>query len=88
LPLTEEQRGFVFLGVMNLPEIPDAEVAAPGPASGLPETIELHDLPAMITQQITVLRNYKFAKLFDRILLVRPQDRIIVSEIPRYRLLP
>jgi hypothetical protein len=27
-------------------------------------------------------------KLFDRILLVRSADRVVVSEIPRYRLLP
>jgi hypothetical protein len=88
LPLTEEQRGFVFLGIMCLPETPDVEVGAPTPSSALPEAVELHDLPAMITQQIPVLQNHKFVKLFDRILLVRPQDRAIVSEIPRYRLLP
>jgi hypothetical protein len=88
LPLSDEQLGFVFLGVMNLPDMPDADVAAPGPAAALPDTVTLQDLPAMVIRKIPLLRDHKFVKLDDRILVVRPADRIVVSEIPRYRILP
>jgi hypothetical protein len=42
----------------------------------------------MVTRKIPTVRHYKFVKLDDRILVVRPADRVVVSEIPRYRLLP
>jgi hypothetical protein len=86
LPLSDEQRGLVFLGVINLPDTAEADVPAPMLTSALPETIELHDLPAMVVRIIPLLQGYKFVKLDDRILLVRSTDRIVVSEIPRYRL--
>jgi hypothetical protein len=93
LPLSDEQRGFVFLGVINLPDVPDVEVTAldmalPGPLAALPETVALEDLPAMVVRKIPLLRDHKFVKLEDRILVVRPTDRTVVSEIPRYRVLP
>jgi hypothetical protein len=92
LPLSDEQRGFVFLGVINLPDVPDVDVTAldmaPGPLAALPETVALEDLPAMVIRKIPLLRDHKFVKLDDRILVVRPTDRTVVSEIPRYRVLP
>ena len=92
IQLSDEQRGWIFLGVMNLADIPDADVPAPEPTPGaaavLPPSVELQDLPAMVTRKIPEMRNHKFVKLDDRILLVRPGDRVVVSEIPRYRLLP
>jgi len=42
----------------------------------------------MLIRRIPLLRDHKFAKLEDRILVVRPSDRTVVSEIPRYRLVP
>ena len=88
LPLSDEQRGLIFLGIINLPDTPDTNSAPPGPAGALPESVELHDLPAMLIRRIPLLRDHKFAKLEDRILVVRPSDRTVVSEIPRYRLVP
>ena len=41
-----------------------------------------------VTRKIPVLRDYKFVQLDDRILIVRPDDRVTVSQIPRYRFLP
>jgi len=72
---------------MNLPDVPEAEVAPPAQASALPHSINLLDLPAMVTRKIPLLRDYRFVKLDDRILVVRPGDRMVVMEIPRYRLL-
>ena len=92
IQLSDEQRGFLFLGVMNLTDVPDidlpaAETLLDTPAI-LPASIELQDLPAMVTSKIPLVRHHKFVKLDDRILVVRPTDRVVVSEIPRYRLLP
>jgi hypothetical protein len=93
LPLSDEQRGFIFLGVINLPDVPDVDIAmpdvpSPGPLASLPETVDLQDLPAMVVRKIPLLRDHKFVKLDDRILVVRPTDRTVVSEIPRFRILP
>jgi hypothetical protein len=92
LDLSDEQRGFLFLGVMNLTDVPDVElpetVTLVGFPGVLPDSVELQDLPAMVTRKIPTVRHYKFVKLDDRILVVRPADRVVVSEIPRYRLLP
>src|SRR5438067_2717863 len=86
--LSDEQRALVFVGVMNLPDMPDVDAAAPDPAAALPGTIALHDLPPMAIRRIPVLRGHKFVKLDDRILVVRPADRVVVSQLPRYRLPP
>jgi hypothetical protein len=86
LPLSDAQRGFIFLGVMNLPDVPEADVEAPDLALPLANSVELQDLPAMVTNKIPLLENYKFVKLDDRILVVNPQSRAVVTQIPRYRL--
>jgi hypothetical protein len=86
LPLSDEQRGWIFLGVINLPGVPDVDVAAPATASVLSDSVALQDLPAMVTRKIPLVGNYKFVKLEDRILLVNPDSREVVAEIPRYKL--
>jgi hypothetical protein len=77
---------------MNLADVPDAQLPVPDQLFGspvvLPASVELQDLPAMVTRRIPPVRHHKFVKLDDRILVVRPADRVVVSEIPRYRLLP
>jgi hypothetical protein len=88
IQLSDEQRGFIFLGVMNLTDVPEADVPAPGPTDAVPASVELQDMPAMVTRKIPLVRDHKFVKLDDRILVVRPGDRAVVTEIPRYRLLP
>ena len=92
IELSDEERGFLFLGVMNLADVPDAYLPVPEQLFGspvvLPASVELQDLPAMVTRRIPPVRHHKFVKLDDRILVVRPADRVVVSEIPRYRLLP
>jgi hypothetical protein len=88
IQLSDDQRGWIFLGVMNLPDVTEARIEAPSQAAALPDTVDLFDLPAMVTRKIPLLRDYRFVKLDDRILVVRPGDRRVVMEIPRYRLLP
>jgi hypothetical protein len=85
LGLSEEQRGLIFLGVINLPDVPDVIVPALWPTAALPDSVELYELPAMVTSKIPPVKEMRFVKLDDRILLVRPTDRMVVAVIPRYR---
>jgi hypothetical protein len=86
LALSDEQRGLIFLGVINLPDVPDADLSSRTIPVSLSTAVELHDLPAMVTSRIPRVRDYKFVKLEDRILVVNPDNRVVVAEIPRYRL--
>lgn len=87
LPLSEEQRGHIFDGIMQVRDAPVADVAVPQPARTLPNSVELQDLPANVTHDVPVVQGYKFVKLDDRVLLVSPLDRTVVAEMPRYRLI-
>src|SRR5215208_7624994 len=87
LPLSDEQRSWIFLGVMNLPDVPDANVPTPEARAAVPESVELQPLPEIVTRRIPLVGSYKFVKLDDRILLVDPDDREVVAQIPRYKLL-
>jgi len=84
LPLTDEQRGHIFDGIMKLHDAPVADVPAPDAIAALPNSVPLQELPASVTREIPMVLGYKFVKLDDRILLVRPRDRSVVAEMPRY----
>jgi hypothetical protein len=71
---------------MNLPDVPEVELDPPDPTLPLATTVELQDLPAMVTRKVPLLDAHKFVKLGDRILVVDPQSRTVVAQIPRYRL--
>jgi hypothetical protein len=86
LSLSDEQRGLIFLGVINLREVPDTAIEAPEPGVPLPQVVELHDIPAMVVSQIPEVAGYKFVKLADRILLVGADSRQVEAAIPRYKL--
>ena len=88
LPLTDEERGRIFAGIMKLHDAPVADVPAPEAANALPRSVALQELPASVTREIPVVQGYKFVKLDDRILLVSPVDRSVVAEMPRYRAVP
>jgi hypothetical protein len=85
LPLSDEQRGHIFDGIMKLRDAPVAQVPEPEAASALPSSVALQELPASVTRDIPIVQGYKFVKLDDRILLVSPVDRSVVAEMPRYR---
>ncbi len=84
LPLSDEQRGHIFDGIMKLHDAPVADVPAPDAITALPNSVPLQELPASVTREIPMVQGYKFVKLDDRILLVRPRDRSVVAEMPRY----
>jgi len=86
LTLSDEQRGFIFLGVINLPGIPDTFLHVPPAGMPLPDSVELHDIPAMVVRRIPQVAGYKFAKLDDRILVVSAETRQVADMIPRYKL--
>ena len=50
-------------------------------------SVDLQDLPPIVTRRIPLVGGYKFVKLEDRILLVDPADRAVVAQIPRYKLI-
>lgn len=87
LPLTDEQRGHIFDGIMKLRDAPVAEMPAPAAADALPSSVTLQELPASVTREIPLVQGYKFVKLDDRILLVSPRDRSVVAMMPRYKLI-
>lgn len=87
LPLSDEQRGWIFLGVINLPDVPELTVPTPEARAELPESVELQPLPQIVTRRIPLVGSYKFVKLEDCILLVDPDNREVVAEIPRYKLI-
>jgi hypothetical protein len=83
--LNLEQLSWIFLGVINLPDVPEVVLASRTDA--LPDSVALQDMPAMVTRKVPQVRDYKFVKLEDRILLVRPGSRAVVAQIPRYKLI-
>jgi hypothetical protein len=88
LPLTDEQRERIYQGVMRYPDAALGNAPAPRLAAELWSDKPLQNLPASVTGQIPLLRDHKFVKLDDRILVVDPAGRAVVAMIPRYRLLP
>jgi hypothetical protein len=84
LPLTDEQRGHIFDGIMKLRDAPVADVPAPETVTAMPGSVALQELPTSVIEEIPLVQGYKFVKLDDRILLVSPVDRAVVAEMPRY----
>lgn len=86
LALSDEQRGFIFLGLINLPDVPELAVRAPEPGVPLSQAVALQEIPAMVVRRIPEVEGYGFVKLQDRILLVSMATRLVESTIPRYKL--
>jgi len=88
LPLSDEQRGRIYDGVMLVPDAPVAHAPPPAVADALPREVPLHDLPAGVTRDVPLVEGHKFVKFDDRILVVDSASRVVVAMIPRYKLLP
>jgi hypothetical protein len=88
LPLSDEQRGFIFESVMQIVDAPVARAPAPEAADPLSDSVAMQDLPAGVIQDIPLVQDHKFVKFEDRIVVIEPTSRAVVAMIPRYRLLP
>jgi hypothetical protein len=85
LPLTLEELENIFDGIMRVRDAPEASL--PEIETAMPRWVALQDLPASVTSDIPMVQGYKFVKLDDRIVLVRPADRSVVAVMPRYKLI-
>ena len=86
--LSDEDRFHIYEGVMRMPDAPTADDPVAEVAETLPGEVALQDLPMSVVRQIPQVKDHKFVKLDDRILVVNPASRLVVAMIPRYRLLP
>jgi hypothetical protein len=79
--LTDAQRKLIVEHVMAAGGAP-AHVDA-FPTAQLPAGVEMHPWPSDIAGQVPGIRDTKYVKLSDKILVVRPESRIVVEEIAR-----
>ncbi|MCC6888469.1 MAG: DUF1236 domain-containing protein [Hyphomicrobiales bacterium] len=79
--LTAEQRYIIRELVRDLAikQAPDDTKVVPGAV--VPETVELHPVPALLAQKVPHIRSHRLFLTRDRIVLVEPQDRIVVEVI-------
>jgi len=78
--LTDDQRKLIVERVMAAGGPPPAHVDA-GPTSELPANVDMQAWPADVVSQVPSIRDTKYVKLSDKILVVRPDSRIVVAEI-------
>jgi hypothetical protein len=81
LPLSDEQKRRIYDTVSGANK-PIANVDA-HPANFLPPSIELFELPSELANAIPAVRDLKYVRLDDRVLLVQPPNKVVVGEIPR-----
>lgn len=79
--LTDAQRKLIVERVMAAGGAP-AHVDAFSTAE-LPAGVEMHPWPGDIAGQVPSIRDTKYVTLADKILVVRPENRIVVEEIAR-----
>jgi hypothetical protein len=82
LPLNDEQRRRVYDTIMNNASAPVTSTEA-GPATILPNSVDLSDLPSGMADEIPAVRGYKYVKLQNKVLLVAPANRVVVGEVLR-----
>lgn len=79
--LTDAQRKLIVERVMAAGGAP-AHVDA-FPTAELPAGVGMHAWPGDIVAQVPEIRDTKYVKLSDKVLVVRPENRIVVEEIAR-----
>jgi len=80
--LTDAQRKLILEHVMAAGIAPAATIDA-FPTAELPASVDMHAWPADILSQVPSIRDTKYVKLSDKVLVVRPENRIVVEEIGR-----
>jgi hypothetical protein len=79
VPLTDQQKREVY---NRLGKTPGPVVAINAkPADKIDDWTAFQELPADLADKIPFLRDYKYVKLADKILLVNPRERIVIGEI-------
>jgi hypothetical protein len=78
--LTDAQRKLILDRVMAAGGGATVKVDA-FPSAMLPATVDMHAWPADILGQVPGIRDTKYVKLPDKILVVRPENWIVVEEI-------
>ena len=79
--LTDAQRKLIVDRVMATGGAP-AQVDA-FPTVELPAGVDMQAWPADVAGQVPAIRGTKYVKLADKILVVRPESRIVIEEIGR-----
>jgi hypothetical protein len=79
--LTDVQRRLIVARVMAADGAP-AHVDA-FPTAELPAGVEMHPWPGDVAGQVPGIRGTKYVKLSDKVLVVLPENRIVVEEIAR-----
>jgi hypothetical protein len=80
--LTDAQRQLILDRVLRAGSSAPSGVAA-NPSEELPAGVPMEAWPADVVQQIPAIHDTKFVKLADKILVVRPENRIVIGEIGR-----
>ena len=79
LALTPEQKSAI---VQRFSQAPVSNITAK-PSEEVPATLALQELPADMAASMPSVRDYKFLRLNDRILVVNPRESIVVGEITK-----
>jgi hypothetical protein len=79
IPLTDEQKRAIFQQ-LSKSEVSKDNITAK-PAEQVPATLALQELPEEMAAGMPSVRDYKFLRLNDRILVVNPRESIVVGEI-------
>jgi hypothetical protein len=85
--LSDEDRFHIYEGVMRIPDAPTVDEPPAEVAEALPGEVPLQDMPMSVTRRLPQVRDMKFVKFDDRILVVNPASRVVVAMIPRYKLI-
>ena len=85
--LSDEDRFHIYEGVMRIPDAPTLDEPAADVADALPDEVPLQDMPLSVARTLPQVKDLKFVKLDDRILVVNPASRVVVAMIPRYKLI-
>ncbi len=80
-PLTAEQRQAIYQ-IVSQGQAPIIKVDAK-PAELLPPSVEMQELPREVAEKYPSIRDYKFVRLEDKVLLVNPREGIVVGELAK-----
>ena len=81
LALTDEQKRAIYQRLSEGPAPSSAMTINPKLAEQVPATLALQELPADMANSMPAIRDYKFLRLKDRVLVVNPRESVVVGEI-------